>query len=314
MDDRLRRRLQGARAGHPDDRARLRAELGRLANLEDRAGWAEADPAAQDMVLDLVGRLLAPELVPAGVSHYAAGGAAHRIGAFQHQATGVILHLLPGGPCWLGPAPGPGREPVTREVRVGPLLVGRFPLLQSEWDRLGGEDQRSFVGPDLPIEGISWHAAQDWLRRAGGELRLPSEAEWEYAAGGASQWDYPWGPSLKAANGTPGNFASPRSELIGLKDDVAFTAPAGSFPAGVAACGALDLAGNVSEWVADWFGPLGEEPVTDPQGARSGDFRVHKGGSWRTQAGEGKRTNRFYAAPGEGAPDRGFRLAISPPP
>ena len=201
-----------------------------------------------------------------------------------------------------------------REVTWGQLAawcrdVGRASPARVILDEVGGR----FEAPDEhPAFQVSWDEAAAYARWAG--ARLPSEAEWEYAAGGASQWDYPWGPSLKAANGIPGNFASPRNELIALRDDVPFTAPVGSFPAGVAPCGALDLAGNVSEWVADWFGPLGEEPVTDPQGARSGDLRVHKGGSWRTQAGDGKRTNRSFAPPGEGSPDRGFRLAVSPPP
>lgn len=304
MDDRLRRLLQGARTGRADDRARLRAELARLANLEDRAGWAEADPAAQDLVLDVIGRLLAPELVPAGVALYQAGGAAHRVGAYRHQATGALLHLVPGGACRVGPAPGPQREPVTREVRLAPFLIGRFPLLQAEWDRVGGEDQRSFLGPELPIEGVSWSAAQAWLARAGGGLRLPSEAEWEHACRAGTQHTYFWGPAMHAdwcwfGEGQEWRTHPPRAHLEQAN-----------------AFGLVDTLGNVAEWCQDAFlpvrpdGPPDGRPIEAP---RRGAPRVLRGGDAFASASQCTCAARNQARETDWGGGIGLRVARSFP-
>lgn len=304
MDDRLRRLLQGARAGSSEDRLRLAAELGRLASLEDRVGWAQADPGAQDLVLEVVGRLLEPEWEPAGAGTWAAGGARHRIGAFRHRASGAVLHLIPGGTTRIGPAASIEGQRLTREVRLRPFLLGRYPLLQAEWDRLGGEDQRSFVGPHLPIEGVSWRAAQAWLRRAGGGLRLPSEAEWEHAARAGTSGAYYWGEVMNPelcwfGQGAAWRTHPPREHL-----------DCGN------AFGLVDVLGNVAEWCQDAFLPWRQDLPADGRPAEPpllGAARVLRGGDGFATATQCTCAARNGARETDWGAGIGLRVARSSP-
>ena len=194
MDRRLREALQRARASQsPAARDALFEALRRLADLTDRAQWSAAAPWAQDVVLEAIGRWLAPAFTLTGVEAYAVGGVAHRIGSFQHTATRITLHLIPGGWFVQGAANTRASEQPQRRVRIAPLLVARYPTLQVQWDHLGGSDDREWQGALLPIERVSWEEVQRWLTRAGDGLRLPSESEWEYACRAGTSSPYFWG-------------------------------------------------------------------------------------------------------------------------
>jgi formylglycine-generating enzyme required for sulfatase activity len=125
---------------------------------------------------------------------------------------------------------------------------------------------------DYPVAGIPRQDAVDYCAWAGG--RLPTEAEWEYAARGAGDSVFPWGDSFDCAGG---NFGD---DLTGCEDSFEGPAPVGSFPAGTSWCGAQDMAGNVWEWVADWYGGYPSEAVTNPAGPESGTRGTLRGGSW----------------------------------
>jgi formylglycine-generating enzyme required for sulfatase activity len=89
----------------------------------------------------------------------------------------------------------------------------------------------------------------------------------------------------------------------------------GSFPAGASWCGAHDLAGNVWEWCADWFGPYASTPVVNPQGPASGDYRVLRGGAWSGSEGSTRGANRFYGDLVTPFIDYGFRcVSLAPAP
>jgi formylglycine-generating enzyme required for sulfatase activity/tRNA A-37 threonylcarbamoyl transferase component Bud32 len=142
---------------------------------------------------------------------------------------------------------------------------------------------------DHPINCVAWSMADNFCRKRG--ARLPTEAEWEYAARGAGQRKYPWGdepPAARYLNGC-GRECAKWAEQGGEKlpgtmfdedDGFVATAPVGRFPAGASAFGLLDLAGNVWEWTADWYGPYAADPVTDPRGPASGAQRVARGGDF----------------------------------
>lgn len=120
--------------------------------------------------------------------------------------------------------------------------------------------------PDHPVACITWFEADAYARWRGG--RLPSEAEWEYAARGPESTRYPWGDAWDPT----------RCNVEGATG----TAPVASFPEGASWVGAQDMAGNVMEWVADWLDPTAytTDAVNDPKGPATGRVKVEKGGWW----------------------------------
>jgi formylglycine-generating enzyme required for sulfatase activity len=118
--------------------------------------------------------------------------------------------------------------------------------------------------PNNPVVCVTWHEAEAYAHWRGG--RLPTEAEWEYAARSPQSKAYPWGNEFDRSLANV-------IESKGLK-------PVGSYPLGASWVGAHDMAGNVMEWVQDWLGNYTEDAVENPTGPASGKVKVEKGGWW----------------------------------
>ena len=234
---------------------------------------------------------------------------------------------IPGGAARMGSKSGEADQQPEHMVQLSPYYLDRFEvsnkqyrtcvsaqqctppqlfsshLLGQYWNAPGGTHD------DYPVIYVDWNQATAYCKWAG--KQLPTEAQWERAARGDWNGKYPWGnktPDCTIANyyGSPGGVDAPCNG-----DPVAVN----SLKPGVSFTGAYHLAGNVAEWVSDWFGAAyyKSSPARDPTGPAKGTSRVMRGGGWRVHKEGLVNTFRLSKLPDSSSHDLGFRCARSIP-
>lgn len=181
-------------------------------------------------------------------------------------------------------------EPV-HEVCLDPFELDKYEVNQKDFQTVMGHNPARFKGAKRPVDSVTWYEAEEYCKKS--NKRLPTEAEWEYAARGGTNTEFYWGDDFDP---TKTNFCDSNCVMnirtANLSDGYPNTAPIGSFPANP--YGLHDMAGNVNEWVSDWFeiryyknsprnNPKGA-PRSNPSDRRGGGTqKVYRGGAWKTE-------------------------------
>jgi formylglycine-generating enzyme len=230
-------------------------------------------------------------------------------GSAEAAVVDIALVQVKGGCFQMGDifASGAADEKPVHEVCVSDFAIGRYPVTQREWVRVMGENPSQYRDrDDLPVENLSWNEAQAFIKAltaaTGRKWRLPSEAEWEYAARGAGKKQKYPGTSREA---DLDQYAWLESNS-GLK-----THPVGTRKPND--LGIYDMAGNVWQWVQDRYDRdyYRQSPRMNPKGDPFGVNRILKGGSVYQEPRSLRVANRDYQDPGKRTGCVGLRLALS---
>ncbi len=197
-------------------------------------------------------------------------------------------------------------ERPVHEVTLSGYYIGKYEVTQAEWRAVMGADPEKLAFPgcdQCPVERVSWDDVQEFIKKlnslTGKQYRLPTEAEWEYAArGGKNSSSYKYAGSNNL-------------DEVGWYDDNSDvkTHPVGQKRSNE--LGLYDMSGNVWEWCSDWKGGYIGISQTNPRGPSSGYFRVRRGGGWNGYARLCRVSYRFSNAPAFRGRNLGFRLARS---
>ena len=245
-----------------------------------------------------------------GAGHEKAeGGRTARPEGSPHPTTTIVLPggatmkmvWCPPGSFLMGsPSGEPGRDTDEMPHRVTltkGFWMAKTPVTQRQWKSVMGDNPSRFKGDDLPVENVSWNDCQEFCRRcreAGVDLRLPTEAQWEYACRAGTTGPYAGSANLDVMGWYGGNSRQ-KTHPVGQKQPNAW--------------GLHDMHGNVLEWCAEWYGDYPDGSVTDPKGASSGWGRVARGGSWNNSVTYCRSAYRFNYFPSCTSGSLGFRPA-----
>ncbi len=226
------------------------------------------------------------------------------------ELNGVSFNMVhvQGGTFTMGATPEQGsdvgdREKPAHQVTLSDFWIGETEVTQELWKAVMGSNLSYFNGSNLPMERVSWDDCQEFIRKlnrlTGKTFRLPTEAEWEYAARGGNRskgYKYAGSDDINEVAWYGGNSGS-KTHPVKTKDPNEL--------------GLYDMSGSVWEWCQDWYGNYIGTAQTNPNGPQSGSHRVLRGGSWRSFMGGSSRvSNRNYYNPDNRYYDRGLRLVL----
>ncbi len=237
------------------------------------------------------------------------------------DVDGMVVVSVPAGEFEMGSAEGESNEQPVHTVALDAFWIDQTEVTNAQYalcvadgvcDEAEYADDADFSGDAYPVVGVSWHDANAYCEWVG--VRLPTEAEWEYAARGPESTVYPWGDGFDCSRGNfddetqVDDYVVPGGEGC---DGYEKTAPVGVFPEGASWCGTLDMAGNVWEWVADRYAEdyYARSPSSNPTGPSSGADLVARGGSWGHRQDYARCAYRYGSRPDVRLVTLGFRCA-----
>ena len=194
-------------------------------------------------------------------------------------------------------------KPAHQVTLTNDYYIGKYEVTQALWQAVMGNNPSNFKGDDLPVDKVSWDDCQEFIsklnRLTGKTFRLPTEAEWEYAArGGKKSRGYQYGGSNNISDvAWYDSNSGYKTHAVGSKQ--------------ANELGIYDMSGNVWEWCQDWKGSYSSSSQVNPTGANSGSDRVGRGGSWFSFAGGCRSSCRFSSTPDSRINFLGLRLVLS---
>ncbi len=213
--------------------------------------------------------------------------------------------FVKGGTFMMGSNNGENDERPVHQVTVSDFSIGTYEVTQAQWRDVMGNNPSFFSTCDeCPVESVSWDDVQQFITtlnsKTGKNYRLPTEAEWEYAARGGNQ---------------SRGYTFSGSEDIGTVAWYSENSSRKTHPVGQTQSnelGIYDMTGNVWEWCSDWYGPYSSSAEVNPSGAYSGRYRVGRGGGWSRDPRSCIVAYRSVNGPGVRSDDLGFRLVLVP--
>lgn len=193
-------------------------------------------------------------------------------------------------------------ESPVHQVQLNDFSIGKFEVTQEQWETAMGSNPSAIIGKNMPVESVSWEDVQMFIEKlnqaSGLNYRLPTEAEWEFAArGGNLSNGYLYsGYSVIGACAWYYSNCGSTTHDIGTKE--------------ANELGIFDMTGNVREWCNDWFDYYDSSFAADPQGPSYGSMKVNRGGSWTSPFVNCRNSYRHIDYPNEAAQDLGFRLVL----
>lgn len=237
-------------------------------------------------------------------------GSCGKTGGTPAEVDSLVANMVPveGGTFKMGATPeqktgvGDDERPV-HDVTLSPYRIGRYEVTQAQWQAVMGENPSMPKNPDAPVCNVSWDDCQQFLKKlnemTGRKFRLPTEAEWEYAARGGSLskgTQYAGeGDNYKRVAWCIDNMKDEAAQPVGRKEPNEL--------------GLYDMSGNIMEWCADWYGSYTDKPQTDPKGPAQGSARVARGGAWNFGADMQRTSFRYNEDPAKATGNVGLRIA-----
>ena len=220
-----------------------------------------------------------------------------------YTVNGVSFKMIPveGGTFQMGSTTGDSDEKPVHSVTLSSYSIGETEVTQALWTAVMGSNPSNWKGDKLPVEMVSWNDCQTFIAKlnqlTGQTFRLPTEAEWEFAAKGGTKskgYTYSGSNTIDDVAWYTGNSSSETHEVATKSPNE---------------LGIYDMSGNVLEWCQDWYGSYSSSSQSNPTGPASGSYRVDRGGSWFSYATSCRTAFRYYDTPTYTYGNLGLRLA-----